>query len=249
MIDIHCHIIPGVDDGSEDAAESLAMGERAAACGVTDIIVTPHCNIPGEVAGYAGRDYDEAFRGLCTLFRRNGIDIRLHPGMEVFGTDDLGELIDEGMLRTMAGSRYMLVEFPFDDDMWRTRDVLYDMWRRGVVPIVAHPERYFAVQDDPQFALDWANMGCLLQINRTSIIGPSGSPERRTAMRLLDEGAVHFAATDAHGIYTRTTELLDAYEAIAARYGEPTAWLLTEENPRRILENRRILPMRTAKEE
>lgn len=243
MIDIHCHIVPGIDDGSEDPAESLAMGEAAAACGVTDIIVTPHCNIPGEIAGYAGVGYESAFRGLCALFRENRIPITLHRGMEVFGTDDIGELIRAELVMTMADSRYMLVEFPFDDDMWRARDVLFEMWRHGVVPVIAHPERYYAVQDDPQFALDWVKMGCLLQINRTSLIAPSAAPERKAAIRLLDERAVHFAATDAHGVFARTTVLSDAYRAISARYGERTARLLTEDNPRRMIENRRIMPM------
>ena len=242
MIDVHCHIVPGVDDGSEDPAESLAMGEAAAESGVTDIIVTPHCNIPGEVAGYAGPKYEEAFLGLRRLFRENGVEIRLHRGMEVFGTDDVGELLDRGLLMTMAGSRYLLIEFPFDDDMWRARDVLFAVWRRGVVPIIAHPERYYAVQDDPQFALDWVKMGCLLQINRTSLLAPR-SPEYAAALRLLDARAVHFAATDAHGVFVRTTELVDAYRFIKARYGEAAARLLTEDNPRRILENKRIMPM------
>ncbi len=241
MIDIHCHIIPGVDDGSSDFAESLGMGEMAAACGVTDIIVTPHCNIPRAFSNYCGEGYDRAFESLVGLFGENRIDIRLHRGMEVFGTDDTAELYDEGRVMTLAGSRYMLIEFPFDDDMWRVRDVLLSLKDRGVVPIIAHPERYYAVNDDIQFALDWADMGCLLQLNRTSLIGPSAAPETRTSRALLRMGAAHFVATDAHGILARTTELIDAYEYIAERYSIEWADILTEENPRRILENKRIL--------
>ena len=168
MIDIHCHIIPGVDDGSSDFAESLAMGETAAACGVTDIIVTPHCNIPDLYGNYYGRSYERAFDGLCGLFADKHIDVRLHRGMEVFGTDDIGRLYDEGEVITLAGSRYMLVEFDFGDDAWRVRDVLLQLLRRGISPIVAHPERYDMVQYDLQFALDWVSMGCLLQLNRRS---------------------------------------------------------------------------------
>ena len=241
MIDIHCHIIPGVDDGSEDPEESLAMAETAAACGVTDIIVTPHCNIPGEYGNYAGPRYDGFFAGAVDLLKRNGIGVRLYKGMEVFGTDDVGELIDEGRLLTMAGSRYMLIEFPFDDDMWRVREVLRSVQRRGLIPIVAHPERYYAVNDDIGFALDWADMGCLLQINRTSLIGPIEAPETRTSRELLDMGAVHFAATDAHGVFSRTTELIDAYEFVSRRYSPEWADILMEENPRRVISDKRIL--------
>ena len=245
MIDIHCHIVPGVDDGSEDFAESIGMGEAAASCGVTDIIVTPHCNIPDMFDNYAGPGYERAFKGLEALFSDNNIRIKLHRGMEVFGTDDIGRLIDEGMVLTMAGSRYMLVEFPFDDDMWRVRDVLYDIWRRSIVPIVAHPERYYAVQDDIQFALHWADMGCLLQLNRTSILAHPSAPEAQTAKRLLDLGAAHFVATDAHGVFSRTTEMLDVYEYISKRYSREWAEILTVENPRRLIENRRILRLPT----
>ena len=240
MIDIHCHIIPGVDDGSGDFAESLRMGEVAEACGVTDIIVTPHCNIPGSYQNYYGEGYEYHFDALKKLFSENNIHLNLHRGMEVFGTNDLGELIDRGLVLTMAGSGYMLIEFDFGDDMWRVRDVLYSVMDRGVTPIIAHPERYYPVQDDMQFALDWIDMGCLLQLNRTSLIAPQGDPSGRTAKNLLSVGAAHFVATDSHGIFTRTTELIDAYNYIAERYNEDWARLLMEENPRRVIENRRV---------
>lgn len=241
MIDIHCHIIPGVDDGSEDAAESIAMGENAQACGVTDIIVTPHCNIPGEYGNYRGEGYERAFARLCGLFERNDISVRLHRGMEVFGTDDVPELLDRERIMTLADSRYMLIEFPFDDDMWRVRDVLSALLRRGVTPIVAHPERYYAVNDDIGFALDWADMGCLLQLNRTSLLGPLASPEAKTSRKLLDLGAAHFIATDAHGVFARTAGLADVYEFVSKRYSKEWAELLMAENPRRVINDKRVL--------
>lgn len=241
MIDIHCHILPGMDDGSEDEAESLAMAETAAACGVTDVIVTPHCNIPGEYSNYAGPRWEAAFSAFERLIVKHCIRLRLHRGMEVFGTDDVGWLLDEGKLMTLADSRYLLIEFPFDDDMWRVREVLREVQRRGLTPIVAHPERYFAVNDDIGFALDWADMGCLLQLNRTSLIGPAEAPETRTSRELLSLGAAHFVATDAHGIFSRTTELDSAYDFVARRYSPEWADLLMNENPRRILKDQRIL--------
>jgi len=232
--------MPGVDDGSSDFAESLSMGETAFACGVTDIIATPHCNIPDSYGNYYGAGYEQAFDELKKLFADNHIPLTLHKGMEVFGTDDLGELYDAGRVITLAGSRYMLVEFDFHDDAWRVREVILSLLRRGVAPVIAHPERYDMVQYDLQFALDWVEMGCLLQLNRTSILPDSTGAVTETAKRLLSLGAVHAVATDAHSIFTRTTELLDAYDAIAAGYSEEWAKILTEENPRRIIENRRV---------
>ena len=244
MIDIHCHIIPGVDDGSGDFAESIRMGEIAAACGVTDIIVTPHCNIPGSYTNYYGAWYEREFDGLRALFSENGINIKLHRGMEVFGTDDVGRLYDEGYVLCLAESSYMLVEFDFGDDMWRVRDVLYSLLDRGITPIVAHPERYYPVQDDNQFAVDWMNMGCKLQLNRTSLIGPSGDPSTRTAKSLISMGAAHFVATDSHSIFSRTTELADAYRWVAEHFSEEWAEVLMVENPQRVIENRRVLNLR-----
>ena len=240
MIDIHCHIVPGVDDGSADFAESISMGETAAACGVTDIIVTPHCNIPGSYGNYYGAGYEEAFAELKALFSEKQIELKLHKGMEVFGTDDVGMLYENGRIITLAGSRYMLVEFDFQDDAWRVRDVLLQLLRRGVAPVVAHPERYDMVQYDLQFALDWIGMGCLLQINRTSLLGEPHSPAAAAAERLLSLGAVHAVATDAHGVFTRTTELIDAFDHIAGSYSEEWASTLLKETPRRIIENRRV---------
>ena len=240
MIDIHCHIMPGVDDGSADFAESLAMGETAAAAGVTEIIVTPHCNIPGSYGNYYGREYEAAFAELKELFESHGINIGLHRGMEVFGTDDIGRLYDAGAVITLAGSRYLLVEFDFSDDAWRVRDVLLQLLRRGVTPVIAHPERYDMVQYDLQFALDWAEMGCLLQLNRTSLLGNANDIVNKTAFELLEMRAAHVVATDSHGIFTRTTDLYEAYDRIACTRSEEWARILTEENPRRIIEGRRV---------
>lgn len=248
MIDIHCHIIPGVDDGSSDFAESIRMGEVAEACGVTDIIVTPHCNIPDSYSNYYGRGYEAHFDSLVSLFAENGVGVRLHRGMEVFGTDDVGELFDSGGVITLAGSGYMLVEFDFGDDMWRVRDVLYSLLDRNITPIIAHPERYYPVQDDMQFALDWIDMGCKLQLNRTSLLRSRSDPAARTSHSLLRLGAAHFVATDSHGVFTRTTELLDAYNYIAERYSEEWARILTEENPRRVIENRMVLDLERSRQ-
>ena len=160
--------------------------------------------------------------------------------MEVFGTDDVARLYDTRSVITLAGSRYILVEFDFSDDAWRVREVLLQLLRRGLTPIIAHPERYDMVQYDIQFALDWADMGCLLQLNRTSLLGNANDPVNKTAYSLLELRAAHAIATDAHGVLSRTTDLFEAFDRIACTYGEEWAKLLTEENPRRILENRRV---------
>ncbi len=243
MIDIHCHIIPGVDDGAYDREESLIMGRMAEACGVTDIIVTPHCNIPRGFFNFCGHDYDAAVGSLRRAFGEAGINLRLHRGMEVFGMDDTAGMLDDDSIITLAASKYLLIEFAFDDDMWRVRDVLRSLLRRGITPIVAHPERYYPVMDDLRFALDWVDMGCLLQLNRTSLLYGPDEPEAAAAFELLELRAAHFIATDAHDTTYRTTELVDAYDLISEKYSPEWAWLLMQENPRRVLENEEVLSL------
>lgn len=240
MIDIHCHIMPGVDDGASDFAETVSMADTARICGVTDIIVTPHCNVPNSYANYYGDEYRGAFSALEAILKEHGVKMTLHQGMEVFATNDIAALYERGDVITLAGSRYMLVEFDFDDDAWRVKDVLESLSAKGVVPIIAHPERYFMVQDDPQFAIDWVGMGCLLQLNRTSIIGRMNESSTVVAHELLSVRAAHFVATDSHGVFSRTTELFDAYDLIAENYSERWAHILMEENPRRVIENKRV---------
>ncbi len=241
MIDIHCHIIPGVDDGSEDMEESLDMGQLASEFGTTDIIVTPHCNIPDVFDNYHDEEYEEAFMSLSIAFQRNNIPITLHRGMEVFGVGDIGSLIEDGRLITLAGSRYMLIEFPFDAEPGYIQDVLWDVSEHGVTPIVAHPERYYAVIDDIEYALDWVGMGCFLQLNRTSIMGNHGDDEMHTSRMLLKQKAAHFIASDAHSAYTRTPRLADVYSFIADRYSKRWADILLVENPQRVIEDRDLL--------
>lgn len=118
MIDLHCHILPGVDDGSADEEESCAMARLAVESGVTDIAATPHCNAPDPFYNYADSALHARFARLRQRLEREQIPLRIHEGMEVFTTPELPRLLDEGRLLTLGGTRYLLIEFAFGESEW-----------------------------------------------------------------------------------------------------------------------------------
>lgn len=130
MIDIHCHILPDVDDGAVDMTESVEMLRIAAECGVTDIIATPHC-APGEFDNYAGEKLFAAFSELCEALSKTGAEIGLHLGTEVFACPETLKLTDSGKLLTLADSDFMLVECAFDEDPWFMLEMLQTVAASG----------------------------------------------------------------------------------------------------------------------
>lgn len=239
MIDIHCHILPGVDDGSTGLDASVEMARMAADSGVTDIIATPHCNLPGKgPKNYRDRALTEGCTRLQQTLDRLGIPLRIHPGAEVFCTPELPELLDRGMLQSLNNGRYLLAEFFFDESLSYMDRVLAAIQLRGYTPVLAHPERYDAVQQDPYIIRRWFESGYLIQVNKGSVLGRLGQRAQRCAGWLLERGLVHAAASDAHSPQLRTPHMEQLRELLETEYSPLCARLLLEENPRRILENR-----------
>jgi len=237
MIDIHMHILPGLDDGAEDIYDTLDMAQIAQESGTHTIIVTPHCNVPGMYANYFSESYVEVFRKAEAAIKREGIAVRLCPGIEVFATSDLPELIVEGKIMPLNQSRYILIEFAFDEDPDFADDVLKRVRGVGARPVIAHAERYEFIQDDPQIAYEWRKNGYLIQINKGSFAGRFGRHARMAAYRMMDHNLVSAIASDAHGPVMRTPYMQDVYEELKEEYPERYLKILFEENPRRICEN------------
>lgn len=241
MIDIHCHMLPGVDDGSDSMDTSLLMASMAAESGVETVIVTPHCNIPGEAANYPSRELLGRFMALREAIDAAKIPLRILAGAEVFCTADIAELIRAKKLLTLASSRYLLVEFAFNEDSIEMNSRLEQIFAEGLTPVIAHPERYNAVQRDRTLPERWFASGYVLQVNKDSIFGGLGQRAKRTAEFILGQGLAHIAASDAHSTYSRNPELARLREHISLNYSEDYARILLEENPRRIIENKPML--------
>ena len=239
MVDIHCHILPGVDDGSPSMEDSLQMARMAADSGVTDIIATPHCNLPGDgPKNYRSASLRTGFSRLRQALEQEGIPLGIHPGAEVFCTPELPELLDRRQLQTLGGGRYLLVEFYFDESAEFMEQCFHQIRTRGLTPVAAHPERYDAVQRDPYIIRRWFEGGVVIQLNKGSILGDLGPGAEETAWALLDHGLVHAVASDAHSHLRRTPDLSRVRRHLERACGGPYTRLLLEENPRRIVEDR-----------
>ena len=241
MIDIHSHVLPGVDDGSESLEMSLDMLALAASSGVHTLVATPHCTIPGEFDNYVSAELEERVLELQREVEQEGIPIRLCRGMEIFATEELPSLLRRKQVWTLNETDYFLTEFSFREDPDFCEEILKRCTAQGFRPVIAHPERYFFIQDDPELAYEWCLAGYALQINKGSVLGRFGTQVRRTAELLLDHGLAACFASDAHRSYERSTYLLELRNYLNRFYGEDYTDLLLEENPSRILSGQDLL--------
>ena len=238
MIDLHSHILPEQDDGAQNLRDSLEMARMAVESGVTAMVATPHC------AGDRSREVYGAWKLLRQALAEARIPLKLLPGMEIFGTPDTASLLQEKKLFTLNGSRYPLIEFSFRSDGEEETGILRSVCRAGYRPLVAHPERYVYVQEDPELINRWHQMGCLFQVNRGSLLGRFGRREQRMAAELVGRGFATVVASDAHSARMRTPWMKDVQQLLSREYAPVCAEVLLRENPRRILKNQELPPVR-----
>ena len=237
MVDLHTHILPGLDDGAEDLDDSLKLAELAMAGGVNMLVATPHSNQDGEFENYASRALEEVFQWFQRALAKAQLPLNTYLGMEIFASEDLAEKIRLGKLISLNRSRYYLVEFAFDEEPSMIRHYLAQIFAAGGVPLIAHPERYFCVQDYPALVYQWLRMGCFTQINKGSLFGRFGRHSAQAAEVLLQNQLVTCVASDAHSPHMRTTYLKDAREYLIEQFGEDEMHRLMVENPGRIVRN------------
>lgn len=241
MIDIHCHIIPWIDDGAENARVACEMAAHAVRSGVDTIVCTPHCNLRGARPNFRGRDYDVCFAMFRALLKQHGIPLRVLPGCELFvHRSNLREVLDGRKVVTLNHSRYLLAEFNFHETGERITAALDLIARRGLIPVVAHPERYDCVQHDPQLAVNWFAKGYIIQLNKDSILGRLGEGAFHAGTHLLASGIAHVIASDAHDPRYRPTGFLSVLPVLERFCSQEYIELLLETNPNRIIRDRRI---------
>ncbi len=240
MYDIHCHIIFGVDDGSDSIEESIKMAKIAYESGVSAIVATPHCNIPDSYSNYWGRELFGRVTALRRALDENNVPVKIYCGQEIYCTSRTHELLSAGKLITINGSKYALVEFDFHEYSSSVYEKLSKIIAEGYVPVIAHPERYSFVSEEDDAAMRLKSMGCLLQVNKGSLSGFFGRDAQRIAYRMLDKRIADFVASDAHSPFMRTTEMENAFEAVCENFSMDYADLLFDENPRRAIENKTV---------
>ncbi len=240
MIDMHIHILPGVDDGSRNLEMSLEMASIAAETGVHSIITTPHC-YRGRYENYATKQLQQVWDRLHSAIRKNGIPIHLYQGMEIMACDDLPELLKNGSVWTLNGTRYFLMEFEFDEDPRYCRKIISSCIKAGYFPVIAHPARYYFVQNDPQIVFEWYTLGCAIQLNKESLLGLNGRKAEEISNSLMRHGLVSCVASDAHRTYWRNTDMSQLHEFLLENYGEEYTYMVLEENPDRILRGKKLV--------
>lgn len=238
LCDLHTHILPGVDDGAPTMEYALQMLRNAYASDVETLAVTPHCNVPFGPENYWGQELQARFSELQQAAR--DIPVQLVPGGEVRVTEELPLLLEQGKLPTINGGRYLLTEFPADTRESAFPQALRWILDQGLVPLVAHPERYAAVCAEPGIVEQWLDMGCHLQLTGGSILGEYGKTVRRTAAFLLKQDLVACVASDAHGVNRRSNYLMDVCDHLTVQYSKAYACCLMYENPMRICRNEPI---------
>jgi protein-tyrosine phosphatase len=240
MIDLHTHILPGIDDGSRSMEASVTMAELALDSGTTMLVATPHANQMGRFENFFTQELFQRFQALKEELEEEDIPLKLYLGMEIFASEDMGEKIRRKQLIGLNGSRYYLVEFGFHEEPERIERYLEILDEVDVVPLIAHPERYDCVKDDPDIVAQWKNRGALIQLNHGSLLGHFGSTAAQAGKELLERQLVTCVASDAHGIRGRTPELDEIQHLLQASLGEDQANKLLIDHPKRILANQTI---------
>ncbi|MGV8042502.1 MAG: tyrosine-protein phosphatase [Thermoanaerobaculaceae bacterium] len=237
MIDIHVHVLPGIDDGPADLGEAVEMCRMAAADGVTTVVATPH-----QVHEEWENTDAAQIRQLCAEVEgAAGQAVHVLPGAEIRACMEIPAGLDDqarsGLL-SLAGSRYVLVEpspYPFAPSLG---DLVYELCVAGWRPVLAHPERYGYLAEDPERMRSLVGKGALLQVSAGSVTGSNGRRAHEAVRFLMDNRLAHFLASDGHDRAARPPRLGEARALVAGRWGETLAEALTEANPRAVIEDR-----------
>ena len=213
MIDIHSHILPGIDDGSKNINMTLHMIKMAEKSGTKDIVATPHfCR------GYGETHYDEV-KNLVGEFNKlakgEGLDINIHYGQEVYYSEQIIDDYKSGLIGTINNSRYMLIELPMlEFDINEVINNIYELQIRGITPIIAHPERYKIFIKKPSMINMLIKEGMLFQLNAGSITGAFGKDVKKTAAKYLENNIYSFIGSDAHRDRGRDTDMSEALKLL-----------------------------------
>ena len=238
MIDMHTHLLPEIDDGSQSIQDTFDMLDEAYKAGFTEIITTSH---------YMEKEYEVnrvqrqmLIDAIQSKIDEKSMSLRLHNGAEIYIMPNLVSFVDNGTVPTLAESRYVLFELPLNSNVIYTDTVIAKLVQNRYVPIIAHPERYEMVKQNPKVALKWTEEGALLQANYASIIGLYGDKSKKALKSLLQMNLISFLGTDCHrpgSIYSKMNEIKATYKKII---GEEKFEILSTINPRKIINDEYI---------
>ena len=238
MIDVHSHILPNIDDGSRSIDETFNLIKEAKEAGFEGIICTSHY-----MENYYETDRPERevwINAIHENLKNKNIEMNLYLGNEIYMSDNIIKLLEDGKATTMNDTSYVLFELPLNVEPMNLYDMVYEMQQYKIVPILAHPERYSFVQTDPELIYDLIDKGVLMQANYGSIVGQYGKKAQMIVQKFLENNMTHMLGTDAHRqntIYPKIPEILVELKSLI---GEEKLNELTTINPELVINNKRI---------
>jgi protein-tyrosine phosphatase len=226
MIDIHSHILPGVDDGAQTIDDAIAMARAAVKEGITTIIATPH---------HKTGSYDNPKPSIIALaaqlndaIKQHNLPLTVLPGQEVRIHGDLLKSLEANELMTLADTSYLLIEFPPDHVPRYAEQLLFELQLKGVIPIIAHPERNIEIVEHPDRLYQLVKRGVLTQLTASSVSGHFGKNIKKFSLQLIEANLAHFIASDAHNTTKRPFRMREAYNVIDKEFGIDAVYYFQE---------------------
>ena len=238
MIDFHTHILPNIDDGSRSIDETFNLIKEAKEAGFDGIVLTSHY-----IENYYETDVPERdvwVQAIKENLEPKGIDTNLYLGNEIYISDNMMRLLEEGKASTINNTCYVLFEMPLHEEPLNLYDAIYSLQENKLIPILAHPERYSFVQKEPELINDLIEKGCLMQANYGSILGQYGEKAEFIVRKFFENNMIHFLGSDVHRQNSIYPKIPFALEKIKHIIGERKLEELTTINPELALANKRI---------
>lgn len=238
MIDLHCHILPGVDDGSKEFEQSIKIAKEAEAAGFSKIYCTPHYMISNYTS--SKEENKKILEELQQKINDNNINIQLKLANEIYINENVVDLINKNIVSKFENTDYILLELPMQRELKYLNEILDDIQDYNINIVLAHPERYKYIQDDPNRVIEFIERGIVLQSNYASLIGKYGTSAQKTLEKMLKAKMINILATDVHrdkSIYTYMDEILEKLNTLV---DDEYYNILTKINPQRITDNEDI---------
>lgn len=240
MIDMHSHILPGIDDGSESVEESLEILKKMSSLGFRSIVATPHY-ITGSSFRHNNTKKEALVKEIQTLLDEQHIDMKIYLGNEVYIDNEILSLIEKNEIACIHHSKYILIELPRNGKINDLDQMIFTLRSKGIVPIIAHPERYHCLQEDVALIDELVEKGALLQVNFESLDGKYGKNEKKLAEYLLKNQKLHFLGSDIHHEDSQFFKRLPTLKkAIIKFLGEEKFREVTYDNPLHVLKDEYI---------
>lgn len=235
MVDLHCHILPGLDDGAATMEDSIAMAESAIADGITHVVATPHSS------DHYHFDFAHVRRLRDELQEKMGDRLKIATGCDFhLNPENVAALRAEARQYCVNQRDYLLLEFNEFSIPPSMDQTLHEIQLAGVQPVVTHPERNGILRARPERLKKWVRQGCFGQVTGGALTGGFGASAQQEALRLIREGLIHFVASDAHNTRNRPLRLQPAYDVVVDQFGQEKARALFQDNPLAAFEGREL---------